>query len=166
MYNVRILHYFHHLIISHLQYNLMSLVKEFKEFALRGNLIDTAVAFVMGASFGKLTSSFVEGIVLPLISLLTGSVNFNNLKIVLKEATPETKDASGKVIVKAIEEVAIKYGMFISTLLDFLIIAIVVFLIIKAINAMKKKEEAATAPAPETSSTDKLLMEIRDSLKK
>ena len=144
----------------------MSVVKEFKEFALRGNLIDTAVAFVMGASFGKLTSSFVEGIIMPLISLLTGSVNFNNLKIILKEGIPETKDATGKVIVKAVEEVAIKYGTFISTLIDFLIIAIVVFLVIKAINAMKKKEEAAPSPAPEPSVTEKLLMEIRDSLKK
>ena len=144
----------------------MSVVKEFKEFALRGNLIDTAVAFVMGASFGKLTSSFVEGIIMPLISLLTGSVNFNNLKIILKEGIPETKDATVKVIVKAVEEVAIKYGTFISTLIDFLIIAIVVFLVIKAINAMKKKEEAAPSPAPEPSVTEKLLMEIRDSLKK
>ena len=144
----------------------MSLVKEFKEFALRGNLIDTAVAFVMGASFGKLTSSFVEGIIMPLISLLTGSVNFNNLKIVLKEGTAETKDATGKVMVKAVEEVAIKYGMFISTLIDFLVIAMVVFLVIQAINAMKKKEEAAPTTATAPSSTDKLLMEIRDSLKK
>jgi len=144
----------------------MSIVKEFKEFALRGNLIDTAVAFVMGASFGKLTSSFVDGVVMPLVSLLTGSVNFNNLKVVLKEGTPETKDAAGKVVTKAVEEVAIKYGAFLSAVIDFLIIAIVVFLVIKAINAMKKKEAAAPAAAPEPSSTDKLLMEIRDALKK
>ncbi len=143
----------------------MSVVKEFREFALRGNLIDTAVAFVMGASFGKLTTSFVEGIVMPLISMLTGSVNFNNLKIVLKEGSPETKDAAGKVVAKAVEEVAVKYGVFISTLIDFLIIAIVVFLVIKTINAMKKKEAAAPAAPAEPSSTDKLLMEIRDSLK-
>ena len=143
----------------------MSVVKEFREFALRGNLIDTAVAFVMGASFGKLTTSFVEGIVMPLISMLAGSVNFNNLKIVLKEGSPETKDAAGKVVAKAVEEVAVKYGVFISTLIDFLIIAIVVFLVIKTINAMKKKEAAAPAAPAEPSSTDKLLMEIRDSLK-
>ena len=143
----------------------MSVVKEFREFALRGNLIDTAVAFVMGASFGKLTTSFVEGIVMPLISMLTGSVNFNNLKIVLKEGSPETKDAAGKVVAKAVEEVAVKYGVFISTLIDLLIIAIVVFLVIKTINAMKKKEAAAPAAPAEPSSTDKLLMEIRDSLK-
>jgi len=144
----------------------MGFVKEFKEFALRGNLIDTAVAFVMGASFGKLTSSFVDGIVMPLVSLLTGSVNFNNLKIVLKEGVPEAKDAAGKVISKAVEEVAIKYGAFLSAVIDFFIIAIVVFLVIKAINAMKKKEEAAPAAPPAPSTTDVLLMEIRDSLKK
>ena len=144
----------------------MGFVKEFKEFALRGNLIDTAVAFVMGASFGKLTSSFVDGIVMPLVSLLTGSVNFNNLKIVLKEGVPEAKDAAGKLISKAVEEVAIKYGAFLSAVIDFFIIAIVVFLVIKAINAMKKKEEAAPAAPPAPSTTDVLLMEIRDSLKK
>ena len=144
----------------------MSFVKEFKEFALRGNLIDTAVAFVMGASFGKLTSSFVEGVVMPLVSLLTGSTNFNSLKVVLKEGTPETKDAAGKVIAKAVEEVAIKYGLFLSAVIDFLIIAIVVFLVIKAINAMKKKEAAAPTAPPEPSNTDKLLTEIRDALKK
>lgn len=144
----------------------MGVVKEFREFALRGNLIDTAVAFVMGASFGKLTTSFVDGIVMPLISTLTGSVNFSNLKIVLKEGISETKDASGKVVVKAVEEIAVKYGAFISTLIDFLIIAVVVFLVIKTINAMKKKEDAAPVTPAEPSSTDKLLMEIRDSLKK
>lgn len=144
----------------------MSFVKEFKEFALRGNLIDMAVAFVMGASFGKLTSSFVEGVVMPFVSLLTGSVNFNNLKVVLKEGTPETKDAAGKVVTKAVEEIAIKYGLFLSAVIDFFIIAIVVFLVIKAINSMKKKEAAAPAAPPEPSSTDKLLTEIRDALKK
>ena len=144
----------------------MSVIKEFKEFALRGNLIDIAVAFVMGSSFSKLTTSFVEGIVMPLISMVTGNVNFNNLKLVLKEGVPETKDATGKVVVKAIEEVSVKYGVFISTLIDFIIIAFVVFMIIKTINAMKKKEAEVPSPPTEPSSTDKLLIEIRDSLKK
>ena len=143
------------------------MIKEFKEFALRGNLIDTAVAFVMGASFGKITSSFVEGIVMPLISMLTGGVNFNAQKFVLKDGIPEVKDATGKVITKAVEEVAIKYGTFITSVIDFIVVAFVVFLFIKAINAMKKKEEAAAPPAPaEPSSTDKLLIEIRDALTK
>ena len=145
----------------------MGMIKEFKEFALRGNLVDTAVAFVMGASFGKITSSFVDGIVMPLISMLTGGVNFNSQKIILKDGVPEVKDAAGKVITKVVEEIAIKYGTFITSVLDFIVIAIVVFLFIKGINAMKKKEaEAAPAATPEPSSTDKLLIEIRDALNK
>ncbi len=145
---------------------VMGMIKEFKEFALRGNLIDTAVAFVMGASFGKITSSFIEGIVMPILSMLTGGGNFNSQKIVLKEGIPEVKDAAGKVITKAVEEVAIKYGTFVTSVIDFVVIAIFVFLVIKAINAMKKKEEdVAEAPA-EPSSTEKLLMEIRDALNK
>lgn len=143
----------------------MSIYKEFKTFALRGNLVDTAIAFVMGGAFGKITTSFVDGMVMPIISMLTGGVDFNSKKIVLKEAMPEVKDAAGIVITKAIEEIAIKYGIFLTTLLDFVIIALVVFFIIKGINATRKKEESVSAPA-EPSSTDKLLTEIRDYLKK
>jgi large conductance mechanosensitive channel len=144
----------------------MGFIKEFKEFAIRGNLVDTAVAFVMGASFGKIVSSFVDGIVMPLVGMLTGGVDFNDKKWVLKDAIPEVKDAGGKVVEKAILEVSIKYGSFITNLIDFIIVAFAVFMVIKAINKMKKKEEIApTAPA-EPSSTDKLLIEIRDSLKK
>lgn len=144
----------------------MGFIKEFKEFAVRGNLVDTAVAFVMGASFGKIVSSFVDGIVMPLVGMLTGGVDFNDKKLVLKDAVPEVKDAAGKVVEKAILEVSIKYGSFITNLIDFIIVAFAVFLVIKAINRMKKKEEAAPAAPAEPSSTDKLLMEIRDSLKK
>ena len=145
---------------------VMGMIKEFKEFALRGNLIDTAVAFVMGASFGKITSSFIEGIVMPILSMLTGGGNFNSQKIVLKEGIPEVKDAAGKVITKAVEEVAIKYGTFLTSVIDFVVIAIFVFLVIKAINAMKKKEEDVAETPAEPSSTEKLLMEIRDALNK
>ena len=143
---------------------VMGMIKEFKEFALRGNLIDTAVAFVMGASFGKITSSFIEGIIMPILSMLTGGGNFNSQKIVLKEGIPEVKDAAGKVITKAVEEVAIKYGTFLTSVIDFVVIAIFVFLVIKAINAMKKKEEDVVVAPAEPSSTEKLLMEIRDAL--
>lgn len=143
----------------------MSIVKEFKEFAVRGNLVDTAVAFVMGASFGKIVSSFVDGMVMPLVGMLTGGVDFNDKKWILKEAIPEVKDAAGKVVEKAILEVSVKYGTFLTNLIDFIIVAFAVFMVIKAINKIKKKEEAAPAPA-EPSSTDKLLMEIRDSLNK
>lgn len=145
----------------------MSFVKEFKEFAVRGNLVDTAVAFVMGASFGKIVSSFVDGMVMPIVGMLTGGVDFNDKKWVLKDGIPEVKDAAGKVVEKAILEVSVKYGTFLTNLIDFIIVAFAVFMVIKAINKMKKKEEAAPAPAPsEPSSTDKLLMEIRDSLNK
>lgn len=143
----------------------MSFIKEFKEFAVRGNLVDTAVAFVMGASFGKIVSSFVDGMVMPIVGMLTGGVDFNDKKWVLKDGIPEVKDAAGKVVEKAILEVSVKYGSFLTNLIDFIIVAFAVFMVIKAINKMKKKEEAAPAPA-EPSSTDKLLMEIRDSLNK
>lgn len=142
----------------------MSFIKEFKEFAVRGNLVDTAVAFVMGASFGKIVSSFVDGIVMPLVGMLTGGVDFNDKKWVLKDAVPEVKDAAGKVVEKAILEVSVKYGTFLTNLIDFIIVAFAVFMVIKAINKMKKQEEAPAPAGP--SSTDQLLIEIRDSLKK
>ncbi|MCX6206397.1 MAG: large-conductance mechanosensitive channel protein MscL [Bacteroidetes bacterium] len=142
----------------------MSFIKEFKEFAVRGNLVDTAVAFVMGASFGKIVSSFVDGIVMPMVGMLTGGVDFNDKKWVLKDAIPEVKDAAGKVVEKAILEVSVKYGTFLTNLIDFIIVAFAVFMVIKAINKMKKQEEAPAPAGP--SSTDQLLMEIRDSLKK
>lgn len=145
---------------------LMGMIKEFKEFAVRGNLVDTAVAFVMGASFGKIVSSFVDGMVMPMVGMLTGGVDFNDKKLILKEATPEVKDAAGKVVEKAIAEVSVKYGTFLTNLIDFIIVAFAVFLVIKAINKLKKKEEEAPAAPPAPSSTDQLLIEIRDALKK
>ena len=144
----------------------MAILKEFKEFAMRGNLVDIAVAFVMGASFGKIVTSFVDGIVMPLIGMLTGGVNFNDKVLVLKEGVPAVKDAAGKVITPAIAEVVVKYGAFITNVFDFIVVSFSVFLVIKAINKMKKTDEAA-APAPaEASNADKLLAEIRDALKK
>ncbi len=145
----------------------MGMMKEFKEFAMRGNLVDVAVAFVMGAAFGKIVSSFVDGIVMPLVGMLTGGIDFNDKKIILKDALPEVKDATGNVVTKAVAEVSIKYGTFITNVIDFIIVAFAVFMVIKAINSTKKKEEAAAPAAPpEPSSTDKLLTEIRDALKK
>lgn len=140
----------------------MGMLKEFKEFAVRGNLVDTAVAFIMGASFGKIVSSFVDGMVMPLIGMLTGGVDFNDKKLVLKEAVEAVKDAAGKVSTPAIAEVSVKYGVFITNLIDFVIVAFAVFMVIKGINKIKKEPAAEAAP----SSTDALLMEIRDSLKK
>lgn len=144
----------------------MGMLKEFKEFAMKGNLVDIAVAFVMGASFGKIVSSFVDGIVMPLIGMLTGGVDFNDKVLILKQAVPEVKGPDNVVITKAIAEVSLKYGTFITNLFDFIIVAFSVFLVIKAINRMKKAEVAKPAAPAEPSSTDKLLAEIRDALKK
>jgi large conductance mechanosensitive channel len=144
----------------------MGFIKEFKEFAIRGNLVDTAVAFVMGASFGKIVSAFVDGMVMPLIGMLTGGVDFSEKVLVLQKGIAEIKDAAGAVITPSVAEVSVKYGAFLTAVIDFVIVAFAVFMVIKAINRMKKKEEVAPAAAPEPSSTDKLLMEIRDSLKK
>ncbi len=134
----------------------MGFIKEFKDFAMNGNLVDIAVAFVMGGAFGKVITSFTEGIVSPLIGLLGGGDLSKNM-YVLKEAV---MDATGHVVTEA---VAIKWGDFLTTIINFIIVAFVMFLVIKAINNMKKKQEDAPAGP---SSTDTLLMEIRDSLKK
>ena len=136
----------------------MGMLKEFKEFAMKGNLVDIAVAFVMGAAFGKVITSLTEGMVAPLVGMITGRDLSDNMWTV-KEATT---DAAGK----AVPAVAVKWGAFITATIDFLIVAFVMFLIVKGINSLKKKQEEAPAAAPEPSLTDKLLMEIRDSLKK
>ncbi len=140
----------------------MGFIKEFKEFALKGNLVDLAVAVVMGGAFGKVVSSFIDGMVMPAIGMLTGGVDFNDMKVVLKEGVAEAKNADGSVVA-AIPEVAVKYGSFITVAIEFLVVAFVVFMVIKAMNTMKKKQEEAPAGP---SSTDALLMEIRDALKK
>ena len=139
------------------------MLREFKEFAMKGNLVDIAVAFVMGAAFGRVITSFTEGIIAPLVGLLTGGQDFNDKKIILKQGTARVLDQSGKEIVPAVNEVAIKWGAFVTAVIDFIIVAFVMFLIIKAINSLKKKDVAAPLAV---SSTDKLLMEIRDALKR
>ena len=135
----------------------MGMMKEFKEFAMKGNLVDIAVAFVMGAAFGKVVTAFTGGLIAPLVGMLTGK-DLSQNKLVLKE---EIKDAAGTVTQP---EVALQWGAFLTTVIDFIIVAFVMFLIIKAINSLKKAEPPPPDPVP--SSTDKLLMEIRDSLKK
>ena len=144
----------------------MGMLKEFKDFAVRGNLVDTAVAFVMGAAFGKIVSSFVDGMVMPLVGMLTGGIDFSQMKLVLKEGSAAVKDAAGKVITPEVADVSVKYGAFLTNVIDFIIVAFAVFMVIKAINRTKKKEEAAPAAPPAPSATEQLLMEIRDSLKK
>ncbi len=141
------------------------MLKEFKEFAMKGNLVDIAVAFVMGAAFGKVVTTFTAGIVSPLIGMIFNT-DFNKLKYVLKAGAAEVKDASGAVVTPAVEEVAVKYGEFLTAVLDFIIVAFVMFLIVRGItNMKKKKEEEAPAPPPGPSVED-LLTEIRDALKK
>jgi large conductance mechanosensitive channel len=141
----------------------MSFIKEFKQFALKGNLVDIAVAFVMGGAFGKVVSTFTEKLIAPLIGLLTGGSNFYDKKLVLKSEVDEVVDPTGKVIVAHGDEVALEWGAFVTVIIDFIIVAFVMFLIIKAINALKKKEQAEPTPL---SKTDELLTEIRDALNK
>lgn len=137
----------------------MNFFKEFKEFAMKGNLIDMAVAFVMGAAFGTLMNKFIDGMVMPLIGKLTADMDFNSLKWVLSEAKMDT---SGKVIA---EEAVVRYGEFISACINFLIIAFCMFLVVKTMNKMKRKNEEVPAP-PVLTEDQKLLGEIRDLLKK
>lgn len=129
-------------------------MKEFKEFAMRGSLVDTAIAFVMGAAFGKIVSAFVDGMVMPVVGMLSSGQDFSQLRYVLKEAVGDKP------------EVAIMYGTFLTVVLDFIIVAFAVFMVIKALNASKKKEAATPAAPPAPSNEEKLLMEIRDALKK
>lgn len=145
----------------------MGMIKEFKEFAAKGNLVDIAVAFVMGAAFGKVVTALNQGIVMPLIGLLLGDFDLSEKSLVLKEGTAEVKNATGEVMQPAVEPVLLKWGAFVTACVDFLIIAFVMFLIVKAVNKMnRKKEEAVEPKAPEFSTTEKLLIEIRDQLKK
>ena len=135
----------------------MGMISEFKEFIAKGNVVDLAVGVIIGAAFGKIVTALVEGVVMPAISMLTGGANFKDWKHVI---TPAVMDpATGK---EKVAEVAIKYGDFIQTCIDFLLIAIVIFLFIKVYNRMRKPEEAAAAgPTEEVL----LLREIRDSLR-
>ncbi len=132
----------------------MKIIDEFKEFAMKGNMIDMAVGIIIGGAFGKIVSSIVNDILMPPLGLLLGGVNFTDLKLVMKAAT-ETAPA-----------VSWNYGSFIQALVDFLIIAFSIFMLIKGINSFKKKKEAAPAPPPEPSKEETLLSEIRDLLKK
>ena len=134
----------------------MGLATEFKEFISRGNVIDLAVGVIIGASFGKIVTSLVEQVVMPPIGLLLGKVDFSKLKWVL---APEDLSTD------AVEEVAIQYGAFINTLIQFAIVAAVVFLMVKAINKLRREEAAEPEAAPVPTATEALLAEIRDALK-
>ena len=138
-------------------------VAEFKQFIARGNVMDMAVGVIIGGAFGKISTSLVNDIIMPAISMLTGGIDFSNWKLVLKAAV-----AGADGVIDPATEVAINYGTFLATILDFLIIAFAVFCLIRFLNSLhRKKEEAPAAPPapPEPSAEEKLLTEIRDLLK-
>lgn len=139
----------------------MKLMDEFKAFAMRGNVVDMAVGIIIGAAFARIVSSFVADIIMPPIGLLLGGVDFTDLKLILKEPL---MDASGKVLTQA---VSINYGNFIQIVIDFLIVAFAVFMAIKALNKLKRKEVVAPqeVPVPLPSKEELVLREIRDILK-
>lgn len=144
----------------------MGFIKEFKDFAMRGNLIDFAVGVVVGGAFGKVTSSFVDGIVMPVIGTLIGNQDFSEMKLKIQDGSKAIIDAAGNVTTKEVPEVYLKYGEFITTIIDFTAVAFAMFLVVKAMNKMKAKEAAAPAPPPAPSKEETLLTEIRDLLKK
>jgi large conductance mechanosensitive channel len=134
----------------------MSVAKEFKEFAMRGNVVDLAVGVIIGASFGKIVTSLVTDLIMPPIGYLTGGIDFKNLKVVIKQGDP----------IKKIADVSINYGNFINTVIEFLIVAFCIFMVVKAINAMKKPEVPAPAADPVPTKEELLLTDIRDILAK
>lgn len=140
----------------------MSIIKEFKEFSIKGNMIDMAVGIIIGGAFGKIVASLVNDIIMPPIGYLLGGVDFKDLKVLIKDSVVE----AGVEIAPA---VTLNYGNFIQTAVDFLIIAFAVFMMVKSINKLKRKEIEKPAPAPEPpkpSNQELLLTEIRDLLKK
>jgi large conductance mechanosensitive channel len=132
----------------------MSMGSEFKAFAMRGNVVDMAVGIIIGGAFGKIVSSFVSDVLMPPIGMMMGGVDFSSLAFTLKEAAGD------------VAAVTVNYGSFIQTVVDFLIVAFAIFMAIRAMNSMKKKEEEAPAAPPKPSAEVELLTEIRDSLKK
>jgi len=132
----------------------MSMITEFRDFAMRGNVVDLAVGVVIGGAFKSVVTSFTGDILMPPIGMFTGGVDFSDLVLTLKKAT------------ESAEAVTVNYGVFINTIIDFLIIAFAIFLVVKAMNAAKKKEEAAPDAPAKPSKEEVLLTEIRDALRK
>jgi len=142
----------------------MSILKEFKSFAMKGNVLDLAVAVIIGGAFGKIITSFVKDVLMPPVGLLLGNTDFSNMRVILKPGVDAVMNGD-QVVTAAVTEVAIKYGAFTNTVLDFIIVAFSIFMVIKAFNKMKKKEEAAPAAPPAPTKEEVLLTEIRDILK-
>ncbi len=132
----------------------MKMLQEFKQFAMRGNVMDMAIGIIIGAAFGKIVSSVVADVIMPPIGLILGGVDFSDLSITLKEGV----DGAAPVL--------LKYGAFINTIIDFIIIAFAIFMLVKGINSLKRKEEEKPAAPPAPSKSEILLAEIRDELRK
>jgi large conductance mechanosensitive channel len=132
----------------------MSMMKEFRDFAMRGNVVDMAIGIVIGGAFGKIVTSFVNDVLMPPIGMALGGVDFTELTMTLKEASGD------------VAAVTLSYGSFIQTVVDFIIIAFAIFMVVKAMNNMKKKEEAKPPAPPKPSAEESLLTEIRDLLRK
>ena len=143
----------------------MGMLKEFKEFAVKGNMLDMAVGIIIGAGFGKIISSLVNDVLMPPLGLLLGRVDFTQLKAVLQKGSDAVMDGA-TIIQPAVKQVSINYGNFIQTVIDFIIVAFCIFLVIKAMNKMKKKEEVVPAAPAAPPEDVVLLKEIRDLLKK
>ncbi|MGJ1445614.1 large-conductance mechanosensitive channel protein MscL [Sphingobacterium spiritivorum] len=133
----------------------MGFIKEFKEFAMRGSVVDLAVGVIIGGAFGKIVTSLVDDIIMPPIGFITGGIDFSDMKYVLTAGDEANK----------IKEVAINYGNFINIVIQFLIVAFCIFLVIKGLNSLKRKDEPAPAAAPAPTKEETLLTEIRDILK-
>lgn len=131
----------------------MGMMQEFKTFAMRGNVVDMAVGIIIGGAFGKIVSSLVSDVIMPPIGVLIGGINFSSLAITIKDAMGESA------------AVTLNYGKFIQTILDFIIIAFAIFMLIKGMNSLKRKEEEAPAPPPAPSKEEVLLTEIRDAIR-
>jgi len=141
-------------------------LSDFKAFAMKGNVVDMAVGVIIGGAFGKIVSSLVNDIIMPLVSVLTGGDGYKNLKYVITKAQDAVVDGNGTTVKEAVEEVSVNYGLFIQNIVDFLIIALSIFFALRFIMKFKKKEEEAPAAPAAPSAEETLLTEIRDLLKK
>lgn len=142
------------------------MLKEFKDFIIKGNMIDMAVGIIIGAAFGTVVKSLVDNVIMPPIGLLLNGIDFSKLKIVLQSGAPAVTDAAGNETTAAVQEVSLNYGVFINDGITLVIVGFCVFLLVKSFNTMKKAEEEKPEAPPEPSAEEKLLAEIRDLLAK
>ncbi len=141
------------------------MLREFREFAVRGNVVDIAVGLVIGAAFGAIVTSLVSDVVMPPIGLLLGGVDFSNLFLVLKEGAEQPAPYASLADAKAAGAVTVNIGLFLNTIISFLLIAFAMFLVVRSVNRLRREEPPAPPAAPEPTPQEKLLAEIRDLLK-